>query len=84
LVYPIERQLNAKRTLIERNVQLELRKTVKLYAKFLENKERKAKLRKIGRDYQVPLQLHTDIMAVLCGLHGGVAQDVIIAVLAAG
>ena len=61
-----------------------MRKTVKLYAKFLENKERKAKLRKIGRSYQVPLQLHTDIMAVLCGLNGGTAQDVIIAVLSAG
>jgi len=60
-----------------------MRKTVKLYAKFLENKERKAKLRKIGRSYHVPLQLHTDIMAVLCGLNGGTAQDVIIAVLTA-
>ena len=33
---------------------------------------------------QVPLQLHIDIMAVLCGLSGGSAQDVIIAVLTAG
>ena len=62
----------------------ELRKTVKLYSKFLENKERKSKLRKISRDYQVPLTLHTDIMAVLCGLPGGTAQDVIIATLVAG
>ena len=61
-----------------------MRKTIKLYAKFLDNKERKAKLRKIGRTYQTPLQLHTDIMAVLCGLNGGMAQDVIIAVLSAG
>jgi len=61
-----------------------MRKTMKLYAKFLDNKDRKAKLRRIGRTYQTPLQLHIDIMAVLCGLNGGSAQDVIIAVLTAG
>lgn len=61
-----------------------MRKTVKLYSKFLENKERRQKLRKIGRDYQTPLQLHIDIMAVLAGLSSGSAQDVIIAVLSAG
>lgn len=61
-----------------------MRKTVKLYGKFLESKERRQKLRKIGREYQTPLQLHIDIMAVLVGLNGGSAQDVIIAVLAAG
>jgi uncharacterized protein (TIGR02687 family) len=61
-----------------------MRKTVKQYAKFLENKERKAKLRKIGRDYHTPAQFHSDVMAVLCGLNGGSAQDVIIAVLSAG
>lgn len=61
-----------------------MRKTMKLYAKFLDNKERKAKLRRIGKSYQTPLGLHIDIMAVLCGLNGGTAQDVIIAVLSAG
>lgn len=61
-----------------------MRKTMKLYAKFLDNKDRKAKLRKIGRMYQTPLQLHIDIMAVLCNLPGDSAQDVIIAVLSAG
>jgi hypothetical protein len=61
-----------------------MRRTVKLYAKFLDNKERRAKLRKIGRTYQTPLALHTDIMAVLCGLNGGTVEDVIIAVLSAG
>ena len=61
-----------------------MRKTVKLYGKFLESKERRQKLRKIGREYQTPLQLHIDIMAVLAGLNGGSAQDVFIAVLAAG
>ncbi|HIZ57603.1 MAG TPA: BREX-1 system phosphatase PglZ type A [Candidatus Faecalibacterium gallistercoris] len=61
-----------------------MRRTVKLYATFFDNKERVAKLRKIGREYQTPLQLHIDIMAVLAGLSGGSAQDVFIAVLAAG
>ena len=61
-----------------------MRKTMKLYAKFLDNKDRKAKLRRIGRTYQTPLQLHIDIMAVLCGINSGSAQDVIIAVLTAG
>ncbi len=61
-----------------------MRKTMKLYAKFLGNQDRKAKLKKIGRAYQTPLHLHIDIMAVLCGLSRGSAQDVIIAVLAAG
>lgn len=61
-----------------------MRKTVKLYGKFFDSKERGQKLRKIGRDYQTPLQLHIDIMAVLAGLNGGSAQDVIIAVLSAG
>ena len=61
-----------------------MRKTVKLYSKFLDNKERKLKLRRIGRTYQTPLQLHIDVMAVLCGLNGGSAQDIIISVLSAG
>lgn len=61
-----------------------MRKTVKLYAKFLESKERRQKLRRIGRDYQTPLQLHIDIMSVLAGVSEGTAQDVIIAVLSAG
>ncbi|WP_300261607.1 BREX-1 system phosphatase PglZ type A [uncultured Cloacibacillus sp.] len=61
-----------------------MRRTVKLYAAFFGNKGRVAKLRKIGREYQTPLQLHIDIMAILSGLSGGSAQDVFIAVLSAG
>lgn len=61
-----------------------MRKTMKLYAKFLDNKDRKAKLRRIGHTYQTPLQLHIDIMTVLCGINGISAQEVIIAVLSAG
>lgn len=61
-----------------------MRKTMKLYSKFLDNKDRKAKLKRIGHVYQTPLQLHIDIMAVLSGINGGSAQDVIIAMLSAG
>lgn len=61
-----------------------MRRTVKLYSTFFDNKERVARLRRIGREYQTPLQLHIDIMAVLAGLPGGSAQDVFIAVLSAG
>lgn len=61
-----------------------MRKAVKLYGKFLESKERRQKLCRIGREYQTPLQFHIDIMAVLAGLSGGSAQDVFIAVLTAG
>ena len=61
-----------------------MRRTVKLYSTFFDNKDRVARLRKIGREYQTPLQLHIDIMAVLAGLSGGSAQDVFIAVLSAG
>ncbi|MCL2301625.1 MAG: BREX-1 system phosphatase PglZ type A [Firmicutes bacterium] len=61
-----------------------MRKTMKLYDRFMDSKERREKLRRIGRSYQSPLQLHIDIMAVLCGCGGGTVQDVIIAVLSAG
>ena len=61
-----------------------MRQTMKFYAKFLDNRDCKAKLKRIGRTYQTSLQLHIDIMAVLCGLKGGSAQDVIIAMLSAG
>lgn len=61
-----------------------LRKAVKLYRAFFKNRERTEALRKIGRGYKEPKPLHLDIMAVLCGLPGGSAQDIIIAVLSAG
>lgn len=61
-----------------------MRKTVRLYAKFLENKDRRQRLRRIGRSYPTPLPFHVDIMAVLAGLPGGSAQDVFIAVLSGG
>ena len=61
-----------------------MRKTVKLYAKFLDSKERKGKLKKIGRSYETPIQFHIDVMAVLAGVPGGSAQDIFISVLSHG
>ena len=61
-----------------------MRKTVKLYTKFLDNKERKGKLQKIGRSYEMPIQFHIDVMAVLAGVPGGSAQEVFISVLSNG
>ena len=61
-----------------------MRRAMKTYPKFMGSKDLLKKLKRIGRDYQQPLQLHTDVMAILCGLNGGSAQDVIIGVLAAG
>ena len=61
-----------------------MRRAVKLYARFLESKERRLKLRRIGHEYQSPGQLHIDVMTVLAGLEGGTPQDIIIAVLSAG
>lgn len=61
-----------------------MRKTVKLYARFLDSKERKGKLQKIGRSYETPIQFHIDVMAVLAGVPGGSAQDVFISVLSHG
>ena len=60
-----------------------MRKAVRLYAKFLESKERRQKLLRIGRNYTKPLELHIDIMSVLAGSENS-AQGIIIAVLSAG
>ena len=61
-----------------------MRRAVKLYARFLESKERRLRLRRIGHEYQSPGQLHIDVMTVLAGVEGGTPQDIIIAVLSAG
>lgn len=48
-----------------------MRKTVKLYSKFFANKQREAKLKKLGNHYETPTQLHLNIMAVLSGAEKG-------------
>lgn len=61
-----------------------MRKTLKLYSRFLENKERVQKLRRMGGEYKTPLPLHIDIMSVLAGLNSGSVQNIIIEVLSEG
>jgi uncharacterized protein (TIGR02687 family) len=65
---------------------VKMREAIKRYKRFFENKEREARLQRFGTNYQFESQLHTDIMAALCGICDGGAQvqDIIIAVLSAG
>ncbi|MDR3364493.1 MAG: BREX-1 system phosphatase PglZ type A [Clostridiales Family XIII bacterium] len=62
----------------------EMRRAVRVYLKFLESKERRAKLASLGREYRRPIDLHIDVMAVLCGRPGGGAVEIVAAVLAGG
>lgn len=62
----------------------QLRKTMKTYAKFFENKERMAKLAAFHSDYANVGQLHIDILAVLSGTEMNTAPGVIRAVLMHG
>lgn len=48
-----------------------MRNAVKLYSKFLDSKDRSAKLKKLNDHYYAPTQLHLDIMAVLSGAKEG-------------
>lgn len=61
-----------------------MRKTVRRYKKFFENKERKLRFQKLGHIYREPELFRSDVMAVLAGVPGGGDMDVIIAVLSAG
>ena len=61
-----------------------MRKTVRLYKRFLDSQDRRKKLRAIGRDYQTPLDLHLDILSVLAGCPGEDFRRVLIALLSAG
>lgn len=59
----------------------EMRKAIKLYKRFLENKERRHALQKISSNYNKASQLHIAIMSVLCGLKESSSQNIIIEVL---
>ena len=59
----------------------QMRRTMKLYAKFFENKERTAKLYALKTDYRNPGQLHIDIMAVLSGAKQNTVNGVLRAIL---
>lgn len=62
----------------------EMRKAIKLYPKFFDNKERKEKLKSFGKQYANAIELHLDILCVLCGIDSGSLQDIISAVLLNG
>lgn len=62
----------------------QLRKAMKGYMKFFENKERTAKLKALDSDYTTTGQLHIDILSVLSGADTNNAHGIIRAVLMAG
>lgn len=61
-----------------------MRKTLKAYGKFFENRERVAKLAALHTDYTDAGQLHIDILSVLAGAAVNSAAGIIRAVLIAG
>lgn len=61
-----------------------MRKALKLYNKFFENKERAGKLASLHSDYTSAGQLHIDIIAVLSGTSMNTASGVIRALLLNG
>ena len=63
---------------------LPMRKVMKIYGKFFENKERIAKLTAFHSRYTNVGQLHIDILAILAGTKNNTASGVIRAVLLAG
>lgn len=62
----------------------QMRKAMKSYSKFFENKERVAKLTSFNSDYSSVGQLHIDILAVLTGTNANTAAGVIRAILMKG
>ena len=62
----------------------QMRKAMKSYNKFFENKERVAKLTSFNSDYSSVGQLHIDILAVLSGTSANTAPGVIRAILMKG
>lgn len=59
----------------------QLRRAMKHYIKFFESKERAAKLKDFGTQYQNAGQLHIDIMAVLCNTKQNTVHGVLRAIL---
>lgn len=61
-----------------------LRKTIRLYKRFLDSQDRRKKLRALGRRYEKPLPFHLDVLSVLAGCPGEDFRRVLIALLSAG
>lgn len=62
----------------------QMRKAMKSYSKFFENKERVAKLTAFKSNYSNAGQLHIDILAVLAGTSANTAPGIICAILMGG
>lgn len=62
----------------------QLRRAMKGYSRFFDNKERMAKLAALGSSYNSVGQLHIDILAVLSGAGSNTASAVVRAILLAG
>ncbi|MBQ6828848.1 MAG: hypothetical protein IJO46_12625, partial [Thermoguttaceae bacterium] len=76
--------MQTSRLQIEKSAENAIRSAVKRFDKFFANKERVERLGKIGRAYQNEAEFELDVLSVLVGRDGGAAQDVLVAVLAAG
>ncbi len=58
-----------------------MRKTVKLYSKFFENRERTAKLTAMADSYDLPQQMHMNVLAILTGAKTGTYSEIIRCIL---
>lgn len=58
-----------------------MRKAMVCYKKFFENEKRVSTLRKMGKKYNSPLDLHIDIIGVLCDVKVPSFKDIVISVL---
>ena len=56
---------------------ISLRRAVKMYKKFFDNKERTTKLKTLGSKYTSAGQLHIDVLAVLCGTVENTLQGIV-------
>lgn len=63
---------------------VDMRKTVRLFGTFLQNKERVARLKALGHRYTSPLQFHIDVFAILTGARLTTVDSIIIAILEDG
>ena len=61
-----------------------LRKTIRLYKRFLDSQDRRKKLRGLGRRYETPLPFHLDVLSILAGCPGGDLQRILMVLLAPG
>lgn len=61
-----------------------MRKVVRLYSRFFDNKERRQKLLRMGQAYEEPLTLQIDLLAVLADAKESTIAEILAAVLSKG